>query len=91
MGTTKGISARVSSTLSQRDLPLVISHARGTPAIRSRAATIRAMIKELEMATSAALTKVGWFRKACIEGALIIMPIMGGTKIIAKKMTMAER
>jgi len=91
VGTTKGISANVSKTLSHLDLPRVINHAKGTPARRSKAATINAIINELEIAPSAELTKTGWLRKLCIAGAFMIMPMMGGIRIMAKKMMIAER
>ena len=91
MGTTKGISAKVSRTLSHLDLPRVINHAKGTPARRSKAATINAIINELEIAPRAEFTRTGWLRKLCIAGAFMRMPIMGGTRIIAKKIMIAER
>jgi superfamily II DNA/RNA helicase len=91
VGTTKGISAKVSRTLNHLDLPRVINHAKGTPARRSKAATINAITKELEIEIHAEFTSLGWFRKLCIAGALITMPIMGGTRITAKKIMIAER
>ena len=59
MGTTKGISAKVSRTLSHLDLPRVISHAKGTPARKSKAATIKAIIKEFEIAFKAVFINAG--------------------------------
>ncbi len=46
----KGMSAKVSRTLSHLDLLRVISQASGMPASRSKAATIKPMMKEFLIA-----------------------------------------
>lgn len=87
----KGRSAIVSRMFIHRDLLRVISHARGTPASRSKAATIRPMMIEFEIAPSAVFISAGLFMIAWTFPALISMPMMGGIKIMAKKTMMAER
>ena len=77
--------------LSQRDFPREISQANGTPANKSRAATIKPIINEFEIAPKAWFIKAGWLNTLCISGALIRIPIMGGTRIIAKKIMITER
>jgi len=91
VGTTNGKSAKVSRTLSHLDFPRVISQAKGTPARRSKAATIKPMLNEFEIAPNAVFIKAGWLVMFPIVGALINMPIMGGIRIIAKKTMIAER
>ena len=59
VGTTKGRSAKVSRMLVHRDLLRVINQAKGTPAKRSNAATIRPITNEFPIATSAALVSSG--------------------------------
>ena len=55
----KGRSAKVSSTLIHLDLLRVISQARGTPATRSKAATIKPIIMEFEIAPKATFISEG--------------------------------
>jgi len=81
----------VSRTLSHLDFPRVISHAKGTPARRSKAATIKPMLKELEIAPKAVLVKAGWFMTFWMLGIFIKIPIIGGIRINAKKIMIAER
>jgi hypothetical protein len=85
------MSANVSRTLSHLDLPRVINHAKGTPARRSKAATIKAMMKELETATNAKFVNAGSLRTFCTVPAFRRIPIIGGIRIIAKKRMIAER
>ena len=59
VGTTKGRSANVSRTVSHLDFPRAISHANGTPARRSKAATIKPILKELEIAPKAVFISAG--------------------------------
>jgi hypothetical protein len=91
VGTTNGISAKVSRMLIHLDLLRVINHAKGTPASRSKAATIKPIINEFAIAPRAVFTRSGWLRTLCTDGAFMRIPIIGGTRIIAKKMMMAER
>jgi hypothetical protein len=48
-------------------------------------------MKEFEIAPKAVFIKVGWFMTFWIVPAFIKIPMMGGTRIIAKKMMIAER
>jgi hypothetical protein len=48
-------------------------------------------MKEFEMAPRAVFNKVVWFKTFWIVGALIKTPMMGGIRIIAMKMMIAER
>ena len=59
VGTTKGMSAKVSRTLSHLDLPRVINQAKGTPARRSKAATINAIMNEFWTADNAVFINAG--------------------------------
>ncbi len=86
----KGISAKVSRTLSHLDLPRVIIHANGIPATKSNAETTSAIIKEFNMAPSAKFISSGWSKMFWIEPTFVTIPIMGGIRIIAKKITTAE-
>jgi hypothetical protein len=61
VGTTNGMSAKVSRTLSHLDFPLVINQANGTPAIRSNAETVKAIMKEFLIALRAVFINAGWF------------------------------
>lgn len=81
----------MSRTLSHRDFPRVISQAKGTPASKSNADTTKPIMKEFEMAPRAVFNKVVWFKTFWIVGALIKTPMMGGIRIIAMKMMIAER
>jgi hypothetical protein len=81
----------VSSIVSHLDFPRVISQANGTPARRSKAATIKAILNELEIAPKAVFINAGWLVMLPIVGTFIKMPSMGGMRIIAKKMIIAER
>jgi hypothetical protein len=49
------------------------------------------MVNEFEIAPNAVFIKAGWLVMLPIVGALIKMPIMGGIRIIAKKIIIAER
>ncbi len=86
----KGISAKVSIALNQRPFPLAISQAIGMPAIRSKAATIKAIMKLFWMATKAWLTNAGLLRINWRLSHLMNMPAIGGSKISPKKIIMAE-
>ena len=77
--------------LSHLDFPRVISQASGIPAIRSKAATDKAIMKEFLIAVYAVFISAGWLMTFWIVGVLIRMPIMGGIKIIARKTATAER
>jgi hypothetical protein len=59
VGTTKGRSAKVSRTLNHLDFPRVISQANGTPAIKSKAETIKPIKNEFEIELRALLIKDG--------------------------------
>ena len=87
----KGTSARVSRTLSHLDLPRVMYHAKGTPAMRSKAETIRAIMKEFEIAAKASPIKAGWSKTFWIVSNLMNMPTMGGIKIKLKNTMTADR
>ncbi len=87
----KGMSASVSSMLNHRDSPRVISHARGMPAARSRADTIRAIIKEFEIAPRDVLIMSGLSKMFGMVLTLMTIPKIGGMSMIAKKIMIAER
>ena len=74
-----------------RDLLRTISHAKGTPATKSKAATSKPIVKEFAMAPRAVFIKSGWLSTVPTEGVFMRIPIMGGIKITAKKITIAER
>jgi hypothetical protein len=57
----------------------------------SKAATIKPILNELEIAPKAVFIKAGWLVILPIVGAFIRMPSMGGIRIIAKKIIIAER
>jgi len=86
----KGMSAKVSKTLSHLDLLRVMSQARGIPAIRSKAATIKPMMNEFLIAVHAVLINAGWLMTFWTVGILIRIPRMGGIRIKAKNTATAE-
>jgi hypothetical protein len=90
VGTTKGKSAKVSRMGSHRDFPRVISQAKGTPASKSKAATIKPIMNELEIAPEALFSNTGLSKRFCIVPAFVKIPIIGGIRIIAKKIMIAE-
>ena len=49
------------------------------------------MLKELEIAPKAVLVKAGWFMTFWMLGIFIKIPIIGGIRINAKKIMIAER
>jgi hypothetical protein len=85
------MSAKVSRTLSHLDFPRLISQARGTPAIRSKAATLKAIMKEFLMAVSAVFIRAGWLMTFWMVDVFVKMPIIGGIRIIARKTIIAKR
>ena len=85
------MSANVSRMLSHFDLPREIIQANGNPAIRSSAATIKPIVKEFDIAFHAVFINWGCSKMLWIVPAFIRMPIMGGTRMTAKKMMIAER
>jgi len=85
------MSAKVSRTLSHLDFPRLTSQARGTPAIRSKAATVKAIMKEFLMAVNAVFMRAGWLVTPLMVDVFVRMPIIGGIRIIARKTIIANR
>jgi len=81
----KGRSASVSIRFSQRDFPLAINHAIGTPAARSIRETIVATAKESPMAFKASDSNCGSLTTLRNRFNLRPIPKIGGNKIIRKK------
>jgi hypothetical protein len=77
--------------LSHLDFPRPISQESGIPAVRSKAATDKAIMKEFLMAVYAVFISADWLMTFWIVDDLIRMPMMGGIRIIAKKTATTER
>jgi len=91
VGTMNGMSDSVSSTFSHLDSPRLINQAMGTPVIKSRAETSRAIMKEFAIAVSICETSAGSLRTCGIVLHLIIIPRIGGIKISARNITTAAK
>jgi hypothetical protein len=61
------------------------------PATRSNAETIRPIVNEFEIETMAVFIKSGWSKTFWIVPTFVIIPIIGGIRIIARKMIIAEK
>ena len=86
-----GMSAKVSSRFIHLDLLRVMSQASGIPAIKSKAETIKPIMKEFLMEVKAVFIKAGWLITSRIVGSFIRIPRIGGIRIMARKMATAER
>jgi hypothetical protein len=85
------MSANVSNTLSHLDLPLVISQAIGMTAMRSRAETMRPIVKEFVIAPKAWFMSLGWARTVWIVLHFVKIPTIGGKSIIPRKIMTAKK
>lgn len=86
-----GMSDKASRMFSHLDFPRVISHAIGTPAIMSNADTSKAIMNEFVIAISARSMSTGWLKICCMALNLVKIPIMGGSRIRARKIIIAAR
>ena len=91
MGTINGMSAKVSRMLSHLDFPRVISHANGTPATTSNKETTRAIMNEFVTAISERFMSEGWSKTVCIMSNFVKIPMIGGSRIRARKIIIAAR
>jgi hypothetical protein len=76
---------------SHLDFPRVMSHANGTPATTSNKETSKAIMKEFVTAMRERFMSDGWLKTVCMVSNLVKIPMIGGSKIKARKIMIAAR